>query len=156
MRIEEDFKELLKLFNKHKVKYCIIGAFALGFHARPRYTKDLDILIEPTVENGRKIVNALKEFGFGGLKLAAEDFCQEGRFIQLGYEPVRIDLITSVQGLDFQNIWKHRVKGNYGQQAVFFIGLDELIKSKEIAGRKQDIADLEKLFPLKKKRKNYA
>ena len=64
MRIEEDFKELLKLFNKHRVKYCIIGAFAFAFHAQPRYTKDMDVLVEPTVENGRKIVDALNEFGF--------------------------------------------------------------------------------------------
>lgn len=153
MRVEKDFEELLKLFNEHEVKYCIIGAFAMAFHVQPRYTKDLDILVEPTVENGRKIINALNEFGFGRLNLSEEDFCHEGKCIQLGYEPVRIDLITSVQGLDFQNIWKHQVKGNYGQQAVFFIGLDELIKSKEIANRKQDIADLEKLLPLKKKKK---
>ena len=153
MRFEEDFKELLRLFNKHEVKYCIIGAFAMGFHAEPRYTKDLDILVEPTIKNGEKIVKALNEFGFKSLGLSANDFCDTDKFIQLGHEPVRIDLITSIKGLDFERIWKHRVKGNYDDQRVFFIGLAEFIKSKEIANRKQDIADLEKLASIKKKRK---
>ncbi len=153
MRVEKDFKELLKLFNKYEVKYCIIGAFAMAFHVEPRYTKDLDILIEPSIENARRIVNALKEFGFGSLKLSAEDFCQKEKFIQLGFEPVRVDLVTSIQGLDFQQVWEHRAKGKYGNQNVFFIGLDELIKSKQIANRKQDLVDLEKLLALKTERK---
>ena len=151
MRIEKDFKELLKLFNKYEVKYCIIGSFALAFYAEPRYTKDLDILVEPTGENGKKIVDALNEFGFKSLELSGNDFCQKEKFIQLGFEPVRIDLITSIQGLGFKKIWEHRESGKYGDQSVFFIGLDDLIKSKKIANRKQDIADLEKLSRLKKK-----
>ncbi len=153
MRVEKDFVELLKLFNKYEVKYCIIGAFAMAFHALPRYTKDLDILIEPSAANGKKIVNALNEFGFGSLRLSEQDFCDKEKFIQLGIEPVRVDLVTSIQGLDFQQVWEHRAEGKYGHQNVFFIGLDELIKSKEIANRKQDMADLEKLIPLKRRQK---
>ena len=128
----------------------------MAFYARPRYAKDSDILVDPTVENSKKIVSALNEFGFRSLGLSEEDFAHEGKFIQLGYEPIRIDVITSIQGLDFQDIWVNRRKGNYGGHEVYFIGLDEFIKSKEIANRKQDIADLEKLSPLMrgKKRKN--
>ena len=96
MRVEKDFEELLKLFNQFKVKYCIIGAFAFAFYALPRYTKDLDILIEPTLKNGKKIVEALNKFGFGSLNLSINDFCHKGKFIQLGYEPIRVDLITKI------------------------------------------------------------
>lgn len=153
MRVEKDYEELLKLFNQFDVRYCVIGAFAMAFHVEPRYTKDMDILIEPTSENSGKIISALDKFGFGSLKLSEKDFCQKGQFIQLGFEPVRIDLITSIEGLDFQTIWEHRVKGKYGRQSIFFIGLNELIKSKEIAGRKQDLADLEKISFLNKQKK---
>ncbi|MBI4358237.1 MAG: hypothetical protein HY584_02965 [Candidatus Omnitrophica bacterium] len=142
---EQDFVELLRLFNKHRVRYCIIGAYAFAFHVRPRYTKDMDLLVEPTITNGRKIVSALKEFGFGSLKIRAKDFAEPERFIQLGYEPVRVDLITSIKGCTFRDIWKHRVRGTYGTQPTFFIGKNELILNKEATARKQDQADLELL-----------
>jgi len=143
MRVEKDYEELLKLFNKHEVKYCIIGAFAVAFYAVPRYSKDIDILVEPTLENGSRIVKALDEFGFGSLKLKEEDFAKKGKFIQLGYEPVRVDLITSIGGATFEEVWKHKTKGAYGKTKTFFIGRGELIKSKKAAGRKQDELDVE-------------
>ncbi len=151
MRIEQDFVELLKLFNKYQIRYCVIGAFAFGFHARPRYTKDLDILLEPTKENGGKIVDALNEFGFKSLKLTEKDFSQKEKFIQLGYEPVRVDLITSIKGITFDKIWQNKVQGTYGGEKVYFISLDDLIKSKKIAKRKQDMADLEILIDVKQR-----
>lgn len=154
MHAEKDFEDLLKLFNKNEVKYCIVGAFAFGFHARPRYTKDLDILIEPTFENGRRIVRSLEEFGFKSLNLSEKDFCEEGKFIQLGYEPVRVDLITSIAGITFEEIWKSKKKGKYGQVDAYFIGLDDLIITKKIAARKQDLADLEILLSLKKPKRS--
>jgi len=94
MRLERDYEELLRLFNKHKVKYCIVGAYALAFYILPRYTKDIDIVIEASLENGEKIITALKEFGFAKLNLLATDFSKEKEVIQLGYEPVRIDILT--------------------------------------------------------------
>lgn len=142
MNVEKDFEELLGLFNKHKVRYCIVGAFAVGFYARPRYTKDMDILVEASIENGQKITRALKEFGFGSLSLSAEDFSEEGKIVQLGYEPVRIDILTSINGLNFKKIWKNRNTGKYGEKRVFFIGLNELIHAKRFSGRDQDKADL--------------
>ena len=153
MKVVPDYEELLKLFDKHKIKYCIIGAFAVAFYAKPRYTKDIDILVEPSYENGKNIIDALKEFGFGSLKLSAQDFTQEKQIIQLGYEPVRIDLITSIEGVGFDEIWKHRKHSNYGKQKVFFIGIDELIKNKKKSKRKQDQADLEILSAAKKHRR---
>jgi len=99
MKVEKDYEELLKLFNKHRVKYCIIGAYAVAFYAKPRYTKDMDILVEPSIKNGQKIVNALNEFGFKSLNLSEKDFSLRGKIIQLGYEPVRVDIITSRIGI---------------------------------------------------------
>lgn len=151
MRVEKDFEELLGLFNKHRVKYCIIGAFAFGFYSKPRYTKDLDIFVEPSIENGRKIVAALREFGFGSLDLTPEDFNKKGRFIQLGYEPVRVDLITLISGCSFNQAWKNKKIGLYGSQRVNFIGMGDLIKNKKVSNRKQDIADLEILLKIRKK-----
>lgn len=151
MKVEKDYEELLGLFNKHSVKYCIIGAYALAFYARPRYTKDIDILVENSIENAWRILKALHEFGFGSLPLSEQDFTEPGQIIQLGYEPVRIDLITSIKGIDFQEIWKNRSLGKFGEQQVFFIGINDLIASKKIANRSQDRADLEVLLEVLKK-----
>lgn len=143
MKVEKDYEDLLRLFNKFKVKYCIIGAFAVAFYARPRYTKDMDIFIDATESNARKIVQALNEFGFKSLALKPDDFIKPNIVIQLGYEPVRIDLITSISGCTFNKVWKNRKKGWYGRERVNFIGLKELIKNKKISSRKQDKLDLE-------------
>lgn len=152
MRVEKDFEELLKLFKKHKVRYCVVGAFAVGFHAMPRYTKDIDFFVEPSDENAENILNALKEFGFEGLKLDVKDLSREGMIVQLGYEPVRIDLITSIGGCKFEEAWKNKEKGTYGKSEVFFIGLNELIKSKSATGRSQDKADMEVLTAAKRRK----
>ena len=143
--VERDYEELLKLFNKNKVKYCIVGAFALAFYSIPRYTKDIDLLVEPSPANAKKILKALNEFGFGSLKLKVEDFTLTGKVIQLGYEPLRIDLLTSIDGCSFDKVWKHRKKGTYGKVRVNFIGISELKKNKKATGRPQDIIDLKKI-----------
>ena len=99
MEAQKDFKELLKLFNKHKVEYIIVGAYALAFHGCPRYTGDLDILINPSPSNAKNILKAIKEFGFGSLNLAIEDFSSENKVIQLGMSPIRVDILyLSYQG----------------------------------------------------------
>ncbi|HZX10339.1 MAG TPA: nucleotidyltransferase [Acidobacteriota bacterium] len=145
MRVEKDYQEFLKLLNKHKVKYCIIGAYAVAFYAKPRYTKDLDIFVEPTVDNAKKILKVLKEFGFGDLSITLDDLTREGNIFQLGYEPVRIDLLTKMEGLEFQEVWTDKVTGDYGSEKVNFIGLDDLIKNKKISGRPSDKVDIELL-----------
>ena len=146
MKVEKDYEELLKLFNKNKVRYCIIGAYAVAFYAKPKYTKDMDILVEPTGENGKRIVKSLAEFGFKSLGLSEKDFSQEGKIVQLGYEPVRIDILTSIAGCSFKEIWENKTIGIYGKQKVLFIGLNELIKNKTASGRKQDKVDLDILL----------
>jgi predicted nucleotidyltransferase len=146
MKVEKDFEELLKLLNKHKVKYCIVGSYAVAFHSKPRYTKDIDILIQPELDNAKKIVNALNEFGFESLKLTENDFIKKNYIIQLGFEPLRIDILTSITDLPFEEIWKGKKIGYYGKNKAIFLGLNELIKSKKISNRTQDKADLEILL----------
>lgn len=151
MKVEKDYEDLLRLFNRHRVKYCIVGAFAVAFYARPRYTKDIDILIDPSQKNSDKIVKALNDFGFGSLDLKPEDFTKEGRIIQLGFEPVRIDIMTSLGGCTFDEIWKNKKIGRYGNTKVYFIGIEELIKNKKNSDRQQDKIDLALLLKTKKK-----
>lgn len=151
---ERDFDELLRLFNKLRVRYCIVGAHAVAIYARPRYTKDLDIWVEPSLENGQKIVDALKAFGFGALNITPKDFARPGRFIQLGYEPVRIDLITDIGGVTFEEAWRHRESGLCGSVKAWFIGRSELIRNKEHTGRPQDQADLAWLRPSRRTSKS--
>jgi len=152
VKIEKDYEDILRLFNKHKVKYCIIGAFALAFYARPRYTKDLDVFVPADRQNGGKIVQALNEFGFRILGLKEVDFSEEGKIIQLGYEPVRIDILTSIEGCTFEKVWKNKRTGTYGKEKVYFIGLNELIANKRKSKRKQDKADLEILLKVRAKK----
>jgi hypothetical protein len=146
MRVEKDFVEFLGLLNKYRVKYCIIGAYAVGLYGYPRYTKDIDILVEPSRKNAKKIIQAIREFGIDSPDLGEGDFCKKHRIVQLGYEPVRIDLITSVEGANFKTIWENRKKVLYGKEKVFFVGLKELLKIKKKSSRYIDVADREKLM----------
>lgn len=152
MRVEKDYEDLLRLLNKYKVKYCIVGAFAVAFYTKPRYTKDIDILIEPSAANAHKIINALNEFGFSNIGLTEDDFTEKGKIIQLGYEPVRVDLITSIKGISFEDVWKNKKTGKYGEERVYFIGLDELIKNKTLVNRGQDRIDLKLLKKVNNKK----
>lgn len=146
MKVERDYEDLLKLFNRHKVRYCVIGAYAVAFYAKPRYTKDMDILIDPDAKNAKKILEALNKFGFKGIGLSVKDFIKKGRIVQLGYEPIRVDIITSIRGIDFKKIWNNRKNGIYGRQKINFVALKDLIKIKKTSKRKQDQADLEVLL----------
>ena len=145
MKVEKDFREFIALLNRHDVHYLIIGGFAFSFYAEPRYTKDIDILIEQSNENAGKIMEAIKDFGFTDIDLTEKDLLEIGQVIQLGVAPVRIDILTSIKGMDFQRFWENRVNGRYGDIEVFFISKQDLIRCKRASGRKQDLADIEKL-----------
>ena len=142
---EKDFEDLLKSFNKHKVKYCVVGAYALALYAAPRYTKDMDILVEASPVNAKKIIAALRDFGFSALPLKESDFSRPGKTIQLGYEPVRADILTSIDGCTFEEVWRNRKKGIYGSVTAYFIGVKELIRNKRTSGRTQDKVDVQAL-----------
>lgn len=136
-----DFTDFLNALAQHEVKALIIGAFAVAFHAKPRFTKDLDIFVESSPENAGRLLQAIDSFGFGALGLSAADFAP-GRVTQLGYPPHRIDLVTSIDGVTFDEAWASRVAGNYGGVAVWYIGRDALIRNKAAAARPQDLADI--------------
>jgi hypothetical protein len=152
MRVEKDFEEFVKLLNEHKVKYLIIGAYALAFHSTPRNTGDIDFLIKPNKANAIRILKVLKEFGFGKLEITINDLLKKSMVIQLGYEPNRIDIITSISGVEISKVFSSKVKGKFGNQTVNFISYQDLIKNKASIGRKKDLADLEVLLKYKKKK----
>ncbi|UCD51608.1 MAG: hypothetical protein JSW27_03055 [Phycisphaerales bacterium] len=145
MEIPNDFKELLELFNSHKVEYLIVGGYALAFHGAPRVTGDIDLFIRSTRENAERILAALNEFGFGSLHLSIEELTKPGMVIQLGVPPVRIDLITRVTGVSWEKADAAKVPGRYGDTPVHFIGRDDLITNKKAIGRLKDAADIEAL-----------
>lgn len=145
MEIHPDFNELLRLFAAFQVEYVIVGGYALAFHGAPRYTGDLDLLVHATQENGERILDALREFGFGGANLEAKDFAEEGRFVRLGHPPVRIDLLTSITGVVWAAVIANRALGKYGDLDVPFIGRSEFITNKRASGRAKDLADIEAL-----------
>ena len=145
MEAQQDFRDLLALFNAHEVNYLIVGAHALAYHGVPRYTGDMDILVRPGPENAHRILNALGEFGFGSVGLTAEDFTLPDKVIQLGVAPVRMDIVTSITGVSWEEAAAGRVQGNYGDIVVYFIGRREFIRNKQALGRKKDLADLEAL-----------
>jgi len=143
MEAQKDFKELLELLNKHEVEYAIVGAYALAFYGCPRYTGDIDILVAPKVNNAKKIMKAISEFGLILKNLKVEDFLASGQVIQLGLSPVRIDIFTSLTGVSWQQVYSNKIKGKYADVPVYFIGKKELIANKKALGRHKDLADLE-------------
>jgi hypothetical protein len=145
MEVQKDFKDLLALLNEHQVDYLIVGAYALGFHGVPRYTGDLDIYVKPDRVNAGRIMKSLKAFGFGSVGLTAADFEKQDSIVQLGFPPVRIDIITSLTGVPWGKATSNAVEGKFGDVAVRYLGRDELISNKRALGRKKDLADLEAL-----------
>lgn len=143
MNESKDFEEFLKCLNGRGVRALIVGAHAVAFHAKPRYTKDLDLLVEPSEDNARKILDALRDFGFGSLSLTPLDLTTAGKVIQLGYPPHRIDLVNAIDGVTFAEAWTGRVRGRFGEQEFDFIGKAELIRNKAACGRPQDKIDVE-------------
>jgi len=145
MEAQQDFKKLLELLNDRGVEHVIVGAHALAFHGAPRYTGDLDIYIRPTAENAERVMVALADFGFGSLGLSEKDFSVPDRVVQLGYPPVRIDLVTSLSGVSWEEVSANMVDGEYGNVPVKYIGRAEFVRNKRAIGRKKDLADLEAL-----------
>ncbi len=145
MEVQPDFKELFVLLNKHSVEYVIVGGYALAFYGAPRFTGDIDILVCPQSQNAVRIMDALNEFGFGSVGLTEEDFAITHKVIQLGAPPVRVDLITSLTGVSWEEAAAAKSPGSYGDVPVFFIGRKEFIANKRAMGRKKDLADIEAL-----------
>jgi len=145
MEPPRDFCELLALFNASRVKALIVGAYALAYHGAPRMTGDLDLLVEPSAENAQRVMDALTAFGFGDIGLSAEDFQRPDTVVQLGVPPLRVDLLTGITGVSWDDAWAGRVDSEFGRVPVAFIGLAELRRNKLSTGRHKDLADLEAL-----------
>ena len=144
MKIHPDFDDFVAALNKNQVEYVIVGSFALAFHGCPRATGDIDFWIRPTSSNAKNLLSALRDFGFGQLDISEGDVLS-GNIIQLGFPPVRIDLISKLTGLTAEEVWKGRKKGKFGDHDVFYLNRREYIKNKRSVGRHKDLADLELL-----------
>jgi len=144
--LNRDFKEFIESLNDNGVRYLVVGGYAVALHGYPRYTKDIDIWLERTPENAKRAIDALNQFGFGSLGLQAADFLEPDQIIQLGYPPARIDLLTTIPGVSFDECYKSRVVVDVDGVQVNFIDLENLKKSKRASGRYQDLADLENLL----------
>jgi hypothetical protein len=143
--LNKDFKEFVALLNQNKVDYLVVGGYAVAIHGHPRYTKDLDIWLWVDKQNADKMMTVLVDFGFSSLELSAEDFLTKGYVIQLGQPPNRIDLLTQVDGLEFELCYPEKIIVDIEGVAVNFIDLENLKKNKLATGRFQDLADLENL-----------
>ena len=141
----KDFEELFACLRHRNVKALVVGGYAVAFHGQPRFTKDIDVFVEPSPENADRLLAALTDFGFGGLGLTVEDFATPGKIVQLGVAPNRVDLLTTIDGVTFDEAWHGRISGHYGNEAVDYIGLAELIRHKRASGRPQDLLDIEGL-----------
>ncbi|MFT5145134.1 MAG: hypothetical protein ACI80V_003724 [Rhodothermales bacterium] len=137
-----DFEDLFELLNANEVEYLVVGGYAVAVHSRPRFTDDLDLFVSRSEVNTDRLMTALSAFGYGPPELTAERFRVRNRVIQLGVPPYRIDVLTSIKGVQFDDAWPRRKRGRYGRQEVFFIGRDDLIASKAAAARPKDLEDL--------------
>lgn len=145
MLTSPDLKELLKCFEKYKVRYLVVGGYAVMKYSEPRFTKDLDLFISTEKDNADQVYSALKEFGAPLENLTAKDFTQKGYFYQMGRPPLRVDIMMSIPGIEFNEAWKNRELVRLDDLSIFFISRKDLIRSKEASGRPQDKIDIEKL-----------
>jgi hypothetical protein len=145
LEIHRDFKECIELLLSHGVEFVVIGGYAVAAHGRPRYTGDIDIFVRKSMENAARIVAALREF-FGPLpEIKEENFLDDDRMSQFGIEPLRIDFLVHIKGVDFDDVWDKRVLITHAGIEIPFISLDDLLKNKRATARAKDLIDLELL-----------
>ena len=150
MTLAQDFEDFIKLLHKNEVDYLVVGGYALAFHGKPRHTGDLDIWINNSEANAEKLVLAIADFGLSSLGLTKSDFMQEGYVTQIGYPPLRIDLLNTIDGVKFEDAFPNRLSVDVNGFDVNYIGLKEFIKNKTASGRSQDIADLKEIKKINK------
>ncbi len=150
--IYQDFLDLLRVLEKHKVKYAIIGGYAVGIYAEPRYTKDLDLIVTPTLKNGKALLAALEEFGAPINNLSKEEIAKPGLLYVFGVEPLRVDILNGIKGISVSEIIKRSKKMKLQNTVMSVVSIPDLIKLKKLAKRAQDLVDIEKLTKLKNKK----
>src|SRR5208283_2713064 len=146
--MHSDFKELLSTLNAHRVKYLVVGAYAVSIYAQPRASKDLDILVKADADNAKALFAALAQFGAPLEGLTAADFAEPGPFFRIGREPVAVDVLTAIPGVDFDTAWPRRVEAVIelaSELKANFISRDDLVAAKLASGRPRDLADVDEL-----------
>jgi hypothetical protein len=143
--MNQDFLDLLRAFIDHSVRFLIVGAYALGVHGRPRATGDLDVWVDPTPDNAANIMHALEQFGAPMGEVTVDDFSRPGVVFQMGLPPVRIDVLTELTGLTFDEAWPGRTTAIFGPLTVDVLGREAFIKNKRATGRARDLGDIEAL-----------
>ncbi|MBK8552521.1 MAG: hypothetical protein IPL53_16220 [Ignavibacteria bacterium] len=131
VKLHQDYKEFIKLLNESKVEYVVVGAFALAFHGLPRYTGDIDFWVNNSEENSKKVYSCIKKFGFPMTDVTERDFMSDDLIFQIGYPPVRIDIITGVSGLNFENSFKNKKIRKSGAIKINYINIEDLKKNKK-------------------------
>ena len=145
MQPNRDFRDLFAALNAAGAEYLLVGGYALAFHDAPRSTGDLDVWIDPTPENAARVLRALAAFGAPLADLTATDLATPGVVFQMGVRPSRIDVLTSIDGVEFREAWSERVGAHYGDQPIHVIGLRHLLRNKRASGRPQDVLDADVL-----------
>lgn len=154
LELSRDWKEFLGALISRNVKFLLVGGHAIAIHGNPRLTEDLDVFSEPTLENGNKLRAALVDFGFGSVAPTAEKLAESGKVFMLGKKPQRIDILTHISGVSFDQAWNGRLKVDMGGSLLAVIGRKELIANKLASGREKDLLDVAMLRKPKRPKKN--
>jgi len=147
MDLAPDFDEFIGSLIAQDVEFLIVDAYALAFHGAPRFTGDLDVLVRPTVDNGSRVLAAVRAFGFPVAELQASDIIDSRRILQMGMEPVQIHVMSAISGVSWDEAWRDRVVGRCGSQDVPFLGRESFVRNKRAAGRPKDLADIDAITP---------
>ena len=145
MKLTKDLREFIELLNFQQVEYVLVGAYAMAYYAQPRYTEDIDVLVRPSPENSLRMERVIEAFGFSSLGLRAEAFRRENQVIQLGLPPNRIDILTTISGVPFEEAWVGRQFGELDGVPVAFLSKECLVRNKRASGRDKDLEDLRRL-----------
>ncbi|NQX01321.1 hypothetical protein HQ447_11745 [bacterium] len=144
--MNSDFKDLLRIFAEEQVEYLIVGAYAVIHYTQPRYTKDIDLWIRPSLVNAARVARAFYKFGVPLVEVTQDDFTREGLQYVIGASPCQIDFLTSLPGMpNFESAWETRSTGKVDGISIHYLGRADLVRAKQTAGRPQDLADLDEL-----------
>ena len=147
-QLNQDFLEFIGFLEEEKVDYLVIGGYAVGLHGFPRYTGDIDFFIAVNAANSLKVLRVFEKFGFGDLGIVREDFLKKDQVVEIGREPRKIQVLTGIDGVEFEECFTRKVEIEIGGRIVKFIGKDDLIRNKAASGRPKDRIDLEELKKL--------
>lgn len=150
--LPRDFRDFLKLLNANRIRYLVVGGYAVAYHGYVRYTGDLDIFVELSRENAERMTRALHEFGFDLPEVKPSLFLRRGKIIRMGYEPMRLEILNEIDGVTFEECYQRKQIARVSGLRINFIALPQLLKNKRASGRQKDLADVEALTPKRKPR----